>query len=269
MILPFMPLYIDDYEAATAHLSMLEDGAYSRLLRLCWRSPGCKLPHDMPWIMRKMRAHTDAEQAAVGAVLAEFFTTGRGQIWSKRLLSEHVAKSVAHLKRKDAGKSGGLAKAAKAKEKRPSNAEAMLYQPEPEPYSKKESATHSCAMGSETAVFEAPKAARFDEFWTAYPHRGGVKRGKKPAEAKYTAAVRAGVPEQSIIDGAHRARGDPNVQRGYARDPATWLNQAGWEDDIPDQTAALLPFPSREEARREKRHDDLQRIIAAAARGTT
>ena len=25
----------------------------------------------------------------------------------------------------------------------------------------------------------------------------------------------------------------PDVQRGYARDPVTWLNQAGWEDVPP------------------------------------
>ena len=87
MSLPYLPLFIDDYEAATAHLTMLEDGAYNRLLRLCWRSPGCKLPNDDAWIMRKMRAVTEVEQAAVRSVLDEFFTTGRGKIWSPVLLS--------------------------------------------------------------------------------------------------------------------------------------------------------------------------------------
>lgn len=135
MSLPYLPLYIDDFEAATAHLTMLEDGAYNRLLRLCWRSPGCKLPNDEAWIIRKMRATSEAEKAAVFAVLAEFFTRGRGKVWSKRLLSEHLQISVSRQRRKEAGKSGGLAKAQKNKDKEPSNAVALLKQPEPEPYS--------------------------------------------------------------------------------------------------------------------------------------
>lgn len=126
------------------------------------------------------------------------------------------------------------------------------------------STSYSCATPA------APQPVRFDEFWDAYPHRGGVKRGKKPSQAKYAAAVRAGVPEQTIIDGANRARGDPNVQRGYARDPATWLNQAGWEDEIAEPTAALLPFPSnRDEAKRHAAEERNRRIILAAAHGTT
>lgn len=76
--------------------------------------------------------------------------------------------------------------------------------------------------------------SRFKEFWDAYPHRGGAKRNRKGAEAKYRAAVKRGASEQEIIDGAIRSQRDPAVRAGYARDPSTWLNQSGWEDEIPD-----------------------------------
>ena len=79
--------------------------------------------------------------------------------------------------------------------------------------------------------------ARFAEFWAVYPHRDG-KRGRKPAEAKYRAAVKAGVPEQSIIAAARRYAGDSRVKAGFARDPTTWLNQAGWEDELGPQHLA-------------------------------
>jgi uncharacterized protein YdaU (DUF1376 family) len=36
--LPWMPLHIDDYEEATEHLTLEQDGAYMRLLRKCWRN---------------------------------------------------------------------------------------------------------------------------------------------------------------------------------------------------------------------------------------
>lgn len=86
---------------------------------------------------------------------------------------------------------------------------------------------------------------RFDEFWNSYPHRGGVKKNRKGAEAKYQQAVRSGVHEQDIIDGVSRMRSDPVVQRGFARDPATWLNQRGWEDEITPQLRAVGGYSSK------------------------
>ena len=79
---------------------------------------------------------------------------------------------------------------------------------------------------------------RFSEFWDAYPHRDG-KRNRKGAEAKYRAAVKRGIPEQTIIDGARAAHHDRRVRTGYARDPTTWLNQEGWTDQSEPQQPHL------------------------------
>ncbi|MDP2047587.1 MAG: YdaU family protein [Cypionkella sp.] len=137
MSLAYFPLYPDRYEADTAHLSMLEDGAYNRLLRLCWRTPGCKLPNDLPWIMRQMRAVSDADQAATLAVLSEFFIKARGKTWSKKLLAIYGQVSVVHGKKVEAGKKGAAAKVLKNKKSdtgtATSTALATLKQPEPEP----------------------------------------------------------------------------------------------------------------------------------------
>jgi uncharacterized protein YdaU (DUF1376 family) len=133
MSLPYIPLYVDDYEAATAHLSLIEDGIYNRLLRLCWRTPGCKLPNDRDWIARKIRVSSDGERASLELVLSEFFTVKRGAIFSKRLRAEYEQASVTVRKRKEAGKSGGLAKSLKTVKIDPSKATVGLQQPEPEP----------------------------------------------------------------------------------------------------------------------------------------
>lgn len=138
MSLAYFPFYAERYEADTAHLSMLEDGAYNRLLRLCWRSPGCKIPDDKPWVYRQMRVTSDAERAAIDTVLAEYFTRGRGKLWSAKLLKVYVQVSVAHLRKSEAGKQGAAAKALKKHGTEPSNAKAKLKQPEPEPKPKKE-----------------------------------------------------------------------------------------------------------------------------------
>lgn len=133
MSIPYFPMYPDDFEADTAHLSLAEDGAYNRLLRLQWRSHGCKIPNDTAWVIRKMRAVSEADQAIVQAIIGEFFTRKGGKIFSARLLKEWVQACDAHEKRILAGSKGGKAKAQKSQEITHSNALPMLKQPEPEP----------------------------------------------------------------------------------------------------------------------------------------
>lgn len=152
MSLAYFPLYPDDFEADTAHLSLAEDGAYNRLLRLCWRSPGCSIPADRQWIYRRMRCLSDEDRAVVDAVLDEFFTTTAGRCSNARLSREFVAASEAHERRKSAGSKGGKAKSLKSNETPASNAVAKPKQPEPEPepYSSSRARTRdAAALGGE------------------------------------------------------------------------------------------------------------------------
>ena len=85
---------------------------------------------------------------------------------------------------------------------------------------------------------------RFQEFWDRYPHRHGAKKGRKQSEQKYAAAIKNGATETEIIDAATRYANDRGVMDGYAKNPATWLHQHCWLDDIE------LPAPAaRSEAR--------------------
>lgn len=143
MSLPYFPMFPSDFEAKTSHLSLIEDGAYNRLLRICWMTPGCSMPADEAWIMRRARAHGDAEQAAVRAVLEEFFAVVNGRYSNARLRREWLSANDAHEKRKNAGAKGGKAKALKYNDSASSNAVAMPKQPEPEPESRKREANAS------------------------------------------------------------------------------------------------------------------------------
>jgi uncharacterized protein YdaU (DUF1376 family) len=126
-------MYPTDFEAKTSHLTLAEDGAYNRLIRLCWMTPGCSLPDDEAWIMRRARAMSDDDKQPVRTILAEFFTSENGRLSNARIAREWAAASEAHSKRKDAGAKGGKAKALNLHESKPSNAVAMPKQPEPEP----------------------------------------------------------------------------------------------------------------------------------------
>ena len=114
--LPHMPLFIDDYEAATSHLSLEEDGAYNRLLRLCWRQPDCTIPDLDSWIIRMMRCDKETFERAVRPIIGEFFTEKNGRLFQKRQKTEHGYVKTVTSKRKEAGRKGGLAKSLKSKD---------------------------------------------------------------------------------------------------------------------------------------------------------
>lgn len=109
MSTPYFRFYPTDYEADTAHLTLLEDGAYSRLLRLCWMTPGCSLPDDEGWIFRRLRVRGDDEKQAVRSVLNEFFRKVDGRICNDRLTREHEQA----VERKEAASENGKKSAAK------------------------------------------------------------------------------------------------------------------------------------------------------------
>lgn len=190
---PYIPLYVDDYDAATAHLSIEEDGAYSRLLRLCWRTQGCSLPNDPTWIARKIRLSPEEYDRIAKPVIDEFFRLTRGRLVQKRLRDEYDDISRKKSARKSAGKKGGAAKALKIKENEPSNASDlpadMRAFPYPEPNPEPEEAKASLA-GS-------PDGAPDDD----EPVRGKVSR-RKPETA-----IPVGYPDAAAIaDGQSRIR---------------------------------------------------------------
>ena len=234
MSLPYFPLYPSDFEAKTSHLTIAEDGAYNRLLRVCWMTPGCSMPADEAWIMRRVRAHAEDEKEAVRAVLDEFFTVKGGRYSNARLTKEWLAANEAHDRRKNAGSKGGKAKSLKTLVAAPSNAKAMLKQPEPEP--EPEPKIKERDTNVSLALVAPCEPDRFSEFWDQYPHRNGAKKGKAAAEKAWAKAIKARASPAQIIASAIRYANDRQVIQGYAKDPATWLNARGWEDDIEHDT---------------------------------
>lgn len=68
----YYPFYPGDYARDTAHLSLIEHGAL-RVLLDTYYSTMAPLPRDPAMLYRITRATTDAERAAVDAVVAQFF----------------------------------------------------------------------------------------------------------------------------------------------------------------------------------------------------
>ena len=146
-----------------------------------------KLPADMAWIMRKMRAISEADKAIVESVISEFFTRKGGKIFNDRLLKEWVKANVSHDKRISAGSKGGKAKSLKINDTNASNATAMQQhtrafpepEPEPEPDKKKE-----YAQAPINVPEKPPPKARLPENWTLSESGWAYARSKQiPDEA--------------------------------------------------------------------------------------
>lgn len=134
MSVPYVPLYVVDYEADTSHLTIEEDGAYWRLLRLCWRTPNCSVPNDRKWIQRRLRVTDEVYDRSVQPVIDEFFKVKAGRLFQSRLLKEWQLANEKSKIRSEAGKKGGRPrKVLENKEKDKSNALVLPKQPEPEP----------------------------------------------------------------------------------------------------------------------------------------
>lgn len=157
--LPYYPFYPSDFEGKTSHLTLEEDGAYNRLLRLMWMTPGCSLPNDDAWLARRMRVDASTFARVVKPLIDEFFKVAGGRIIQPRLREEFEKADVTYRRRSEAGKKGGRPKAIDNKgidEKAGlSRGKAGPKQPEPEPEKKKEEPNGSSKK----------RASRLSEDW--------------------------------------------------------------------------------------------------------
>jgi hypothetical protein len=73
-------------------------------------------------------------------------------------------------------------------------------------------------------------AASFEDFWSVWPR----KVAKPDARRAWDKAVKT-VPGEVILSGAVAYRDNPGrPDKQFIPHPATWLNRAGWDDELPE-----------------------------------
>lgn len=87
---PWYAFYVGDYGRDTAHCSLIDDGAYRRLLDYYYAT-GRPLPRDIDQLFRICRAFTPAEQQAVHSVLKQFFVED-GDVYRQGRVDRELAK---------------------------------------------------------------------------------------------------------------------------------------------------------------------------------
>ncbi len=101
---PWYPHYPGDYMRDTGHLSLMEDGAYRRLMDYYYAS-GKPLPAIAEQLLRICRAFAGDEADAVLSVLRQFFVLRDGAYHNERCDSEIAkAESISDIRRKCAAK---------------------------------------------------------------------------------------------------------------------------------------------------------------------
>lgn len=112
----FYKHHLGDYARDTAHLSLVEHGAYLLLLHHHYATEA-PLPADKAVVCRIVRATTKAEVAAIDAVLREFWTLTDAGWVNGRASEELLAASALRDLNREKGKLGG--RPAKAEENPP------------------------------------------------------------------------------------------------------------------------------------------------------
>lgn len=87
----YYPHHIGDYLKDTAHLTMIEDGAYRRLIDLYYLHEQA-LPCEKRQVYRLARAATPAERKAIDTILDEYFSHGEDG-WMHRRCEEELSRS--------------------------------------------------------------------------------------------------------------------------------------------------------------------------------
>jgi uncharacterized protein YdaU (DUF1376 family) len=207
--------HIGDYARKTRHLSILEHGVYTLILDAYYDR---ERPLSETEAIRFAGARSDDELRAVKNVLAEFFSVDNGLFFQA-----HADEVIAefHKRQKTNRKLGAIGGKRNAKR----NASESLSETEA---NDKPSARASIKPLATRDQEHVQQAARFADFWAAYP----IKRGKKAALAKWKARRLDGLADELIADVRKRIAGDEQWRRGFAPHPLTYLNQDRWEDEL-------------------------------------
>ncbi len=254
MSAPYMPLFVADYLADTAHLTVAEHGAYLLLVMNYWQR-GKPLPADDKKLARIARM-SDAEWQDARDTLAEFFIEQDG-CWShKRVDAEIAVAEEKTSKAKKAARASAEARQANAQQmlsERSADAELLgeerVGKEETTPETKS-STTNVRAIGK---PIRPGRDELFDRFWKAYPHRGQAADPKAPAKDKFFRALQSGADPEAIIAAAGRYA---EIERSAGRagtekvaQAVTWLNQRRWGDyepSAPSQSQSSLQFIARD-----------------------
>lgn len=225
----FYKRYMGDYTRDTAHLSLAEHGAYALMLDHYY-STEQPLPAEPAALYRICRAFEKCEQKAVMSVAEAFFPIADDGLRhnaraDRQMPADLRAIETARVNGRSGGRPKKQTQSGTGREPK-KNPVGFQNGTENEPGTK----THQTPDSREEQKQKSleRQAARFEEFWAAYP----VKKGRADALAKWKARGLDALADQIIADVQARQLRDRQWRDGYIPHGSTYVNGRGWEDAI-------------------------------------
>ena len=233
--------HLGDYMRDTAHLSMLEDSAYRRLLDAYYirETP---LPTDIKECCKLARAASKQERDAVAYVLAQFFT---------------LESDGYHQSRADAEISKFRSKSSKAKDSAKARWDAQRNECEDDANAlQTDMRTHCDGNANQYPITNnqintPPKPPAggcelFSEFWSAYPRKVAKDAARKAfnrrkVDEDLLAQMLSAIAVQAAAEQWRKDGGK------FIPHPATWLNEGRWQDEVPQAASAPAFKPGTDE----------------------
>jgi uncharacterized protein YdaU (DUF1376 family) len=207
--------HIGDYRRDTAHLTLLEHGAYRQLLDMYYLSEE-PIPAETDVVFRRLCARTDEEKNAVQTVLKEFFRLENGWVHTRcdKEITEYQSKAE---RARSNGKLGGRPSKTKVvisgnpeASKTKANHKPRTINQEPE----KNPLGADAPKGSDDLLGDNEEdqggkdgkpayPADFDHAWSLYPNRFGGNP-KRSAFHAWSARLKAGHTAADMIAGVQR-----------------------------------------------------------------
>jgi len=205
---------IADYRKDTSHLTLLEHGAYRQLLDQYYLNEQ-PLSLDETKIFRLLSAKTTEEKNAIKSVLGDFFTQTEAGYIHRRC---EIEIQTFHSKSEVASKS------AKVRWQCERNANAM-------PTHSERNANHKPLTINHKPLTNIDIDQEFNLFWSLYPKKTG-----KNAAYKSWNKTRPNI-EAVIKTLTWQKQSKQWFEKGgqFIPNPATWINQHRWEDEMPEQ----------------------------------
>lgn len=230
---PYIPLYVMDFltDEKLRECSAESVGVYIMLMcvmhkqeeygTISLREKDRKGPDTISDFSAKLAKHLPFGEKVIGRALIELLAEGvlyedGGRLIQKRMLRDADISE----KRATAGKKGSAATNAKFDAAK-----------QAAKYPAKSSGNGVAAPAQKDGAGPDLQTKRFDEFWAAYPKKVGKGEARKSwrkikPDAELHRKILAAVEEAKRSEQWTREHGQ------YIPNPATWLNQSRWEDEL-------------------------------------
>lgn len=195
----YYPHHIGDYLRDTSHLSLLEHGAYRRMLDLYYASEK-PLPLDPVWVCRLVRADNETERAAVQFILTHFFEECVEGWRNKRADAEIKSAGKRTKAARTNGKKGGRPKTQRVNG---GLAKANPYITQGKAPNNQKPITNNQKPNTSTTAGKPDKTDGFEEFWNTYPQRAG-NNPKHRALKAYAVRIAEGHAPAEFLEGVGR-----------------------------------------------------------------